>query len=101
MSVCVFASLQQTKHYFLFFVLHKANQSIHPMSLLSSLQESSTFRCLYVLEAGIKAIHECVFAVYKKEVLLLLVSFAGRFQKHPGQCVLQSTRKQYVLHDWL
>ncbi len=32
------------------------------------------FHCLYVLEAGIKAIHECVFAVYKKAVLLLLVS---------------------------
>ncbi len=97
MSVCVFASLQQTKHYFLFCVYTK--HPSHESAFQSTRKQYC--RCLYVLEAGIKAIHECNFAVYKKAVLLLLVSFAGRYQKHPGQCVLQSTRKQYVLHDWL
>ncbi len=81
------------------FTQRKSKHPSHESAFQSTRKQY--FHCLYVIEAGIKAIHECVFAVYKKAVLLLLVSFTGRYQKHPGQCVLQSTRKQYVLHDWL
>ncbi len=81
------------------FTRRKSKHPSHESAFQSTRKQY--FHCFYVLEAGIKAIHECVFAVYKKAVLLLFVSFTGRYQKHPGQCVLQSTRKHYVLRDWL